>query len=159
MANSNSPAPKTLNITAISASKGASTIECWQLSAPFATSSTAGVSGASFAQLGKTGNTSYAIIPKRFNGGLHNAPAVQYVAFISGLAHVTLPNSTESATIKGGRDGLILAADTADVSRDGHSTIYPSNQETHALQIPTEGGVVPPHTVLYQGPCRGGDNA
>ena len=52
-----SSVPKTLNITAISATNGASTIECWQLAAPFVTSSTAGVSGAAFAQLGKAGNT------------------------------------------------------------------------------------------------------
>ena len=68
---------QTLNVTAISAANGASTIECWQLAAPFITSSTAGVSGAAFAQLGKAGNTSYAIIPAKFQGGLHNAPVVQ----------------------------------------------------------------------------------
>ena len=69
--------PSSLNITAISAKNGASNIECWQLSSSFAKSSQAGVSGAAFAQLGKTGNTSYAIIPARFDGGLHNAPVVQ----------------------------------------------------------------------------------
>lgn len=69
--------PSSLNITAISAKNGASNIECWQLSSPFVTSSEAGVSGAALVQLGQTGNTSYAIIPAHFDGGLHHAPAVQ----------------------------------------------------------------------------------
>lgn len=69
--------PSSLNITAISAKNGASNIECWQLSSPFVKSSQAGVSGAALTQLGQTGNTSYAIIPAQFDGGLHHAPAVQ----------------------------------------------------------------------------------
>lgn len=62
-------APKTLIITAISAKNGASTIECWKLAAPFVVSSQAGVTGAAFAQLGSTGNTSYAVIPAKYDGG------------------------------------------------------------------------------------------
>ncbi|KAL8699040.1 MAG: hypothetical protein Q9224_001589, partial [Gallowayella concinna] len=68
--------PSTLNVTAISAKNGASTIECWQLASPFKSSAQPGVSGASFAQLGKAGAVSYALIPAKFDGGLHNAPAV-----------------------------------------------------------------------------------
>lgn len=67
--------PSSLNITAISAKNGVS--ECWQLSSPLLKSDQAGVSGAAFVQLGQTGNTSYAIIPARFDGGLHHAPTVQ----------------------------------------------------------------------------------
>ena len=70
------PAPSHLNVTTIS---GKSTLECWQLSAPFVQSSQAGTSGASISQLGETGATSYTMLPPDFNGGLHNAPAVQYV--------------------------------------------------------------------------------
>ena len=69
--------PSRLNLTAISAKNGASTLECWQLTSPLTTSTQAGTSGAAFTQLGPTGNTSYAIIPAKFNGGLHNAPVVQ----------------------------------------------------------------------------------
>ena len=70
--------PKTLNITAISANAAKqSTLECWQLAAPFLSSTTAGTSGAVFAQLGEGGATSYGILPPQFDGGLHNAPAVQ----------------------------------------------------------------------------------
>lgn len=72
------PAPKLLNITTIAANvRNESVLECWQLTAPFVESMTAGVSGAAVAQLGETAATSYGVIPARFDGGLHNAPAVQ----------------------------------------------------------------------------------
>lgn len=69
--------PNHLNITAISAKDGVSTIECWQLASPFKTSAEAGASGASFAQLGRAENASYGVIPPHFDGGLHNAPRLQ----------------------------------------------------------------------------------
>lgn len=177
--------PKTLNITAIAANaQKESVIECWQLTAPFITSAAAGISGASFAQLGETGATSYGLIPAEFNGGLHNAPVVQWVAscilhsllgllfyfqsmrmdpaniyfrwvaFMAGEAIVSLPNSTQKATIRGGRYGLILAADTANASKYGHITKYPSKKETVAIQIPTANNEIPSHSVLYEGACR-----
>ncbi|KAL8726451.1 MAG: hypothetical protein Q9181_006048 [Wetmoreana brouardii] len=146
-------APKHPTITAISAKDGASTIECWELSVPFVVSSQAGVTGAAFAQLGETGNLSYAIIPPKYDGGLHNAPQVQYVAFTSGEAVISVPGSDQKAYIKGGRDGLIFVADTANVSVKGHLTQYPSDKETTALQIPTANGTIPPHIVLHRGPC------
>ena len=74
--------------------------------------------------------------------------------FIAGLAHVTLPDSEDDVWIRGGEDGLIIAADTAAVSRSGHITNYPSNRETIALQIPTEGRLLPRHRVLHEGACR-----
>jgi hypothetical protein len=139
----------------------------------FTTSSQAGTTGASILQLGNVANMSYSVIPPGFNAGLHNAPTPQYVssrtsthlpilthlhserwvAFLSGLAHITLPNSTVDAYVLGGKNGFIFAADTAAVSAIGHSTNYPSNFETVALQIPT-GGTIPQHNVLYSGPCK-----
>ena len=71
--------PSRLNVTTIAAVNGRSTLECWQISAPFVQSSQAGTSGAAIAQLGETGATSYTLLPPKFNGGLHNAPVVQYV--------------------------------------------------------------------------------
>ena len=72
--------PKTLNITTIAANaQKESVIECWQLSAPFIASAAAGTSGGLFAQLGETGATSYGLIPAEFDGGLHNAPVIQWV--------------------------------------------------------------------------------
>lgn len=73
---------------------------------------------------------------------------------MSGEAVISVPNSEQKAHIQGGRDGLIFVADTASVSEKGHLTQYPSDKETTALIIPTANGVVPPHSVLYKGPCR-----
>jgi hypothetical protein len=82
-----------------------------------------------------------------------SAATLRYVAFLSGLAHITLPHSIHEAYILGGKHGLILAADTAAVSAKGHMTNYPSDSETTALQLETRDGKVPPHRVLHAGPC------
>lgn len=58
------------------------------------------------------------------------------------------------ATIYGGKYGLIFADDTADISTFGHDTQYPSADVTISFSIPTEGGVTPAHTVLYDGACE-----
>ena len=73
------PVPSRLNITTIATANRKSTLECWQLTAPFVQSSQAGTAGAVVAQLGETGATSYSLLPPQFDAGLHNAPAVQYV--------------------------------------------------------------------------------
>jgi hypothetical protein len=65
-----------LNLTTISASNGASTLECWQLPG-FKTSAQAGTSGALNLFLGELSNATYTVIPSRFNGGIHNAPSAQ----------------------------------------------------------------------------------
>ncbi|THH14230.1 hypothetical protein EW146_g6083 [Bondarzewia mesenterica] len=146
--------PSTLNVTALTASGGVSILECWALDPGFTSSSQAGTTGASILQLGTLANASYSVLPARFNAGRHNAPNVQYVVFLSGLAHITLPNSTDEAWVQGGRDGLIIATDTVDVSDVGHKTEYPSGDETLALQIPTAHGQVPGHVVVHSGPCE-----
>jgi len=146
--------PPFLNVTALSAQGGVSVLECWQILPGFTTSSQSGTAGASSLQLGGLANASYSVLPPGFDAGFHNAPTQQWVVFLSGLAHVTLANSTVEAFIEGGENGLIFAADTADVSAKGHATNYPSKEETRALQIPT-GGTIPQHNVLYSGPCCG----
>ena len=73
---------------------------------------------------------------------------------MAGEAVVSLPNSTQTATIHGGRYGLILAADTANASKFGHITKYPSMKETVAIQIPTANNEIPSHAVLHEGACR-----
>ena len=78
----------------------------------------------------------------------------RWVAFLSGYAHITLPNGTEEAHIRGGKHGLILAVDTAAVSKHGHITNYPSDEETVTLQIPTNNGTIPAHKKLYSGACK-----
>ena len=64
-----------------------------------------------------------------------------------------MPTSTQTATVPGGRNGLILAVDTKNVSTIGHVTNYPSRKETVVMQIPTADNAVPAHTVLHDGPC------
>ena len=76
------------------------------------------------------------------------------MSFLAGKAVVSLPNSTQTALIYGGRHGLIIAADTANASTFGHVTTYPSHKETVAIQIPTANNEIPPHRVLYGGPCK-----
>ncbi|KAI2632618.1 hypothetical protein GGS26DRAFT_591058 [Hypomontagnella submonticulosa] len=143
-----------LNVTAIGARDGLSTLECWQTDKPFNTSSQPGTAGTAIATLSNVSNLSYTIIPSDFDGGVHNAPYAQWVVFTSGLAYITLPGGDgTSAIVSGGQFGLIFAADTADVSRKGHRTQYPGITETIALQIPTQDGKVPEHSVLHMGPC------
>lgn len=79
---------------------------------------------------------------------------LRYVAFLSGEAHITIPGSKHEAWIYGGAQGLIIAADTAEVSKIGHVTDYPGNTETTALQIPIANGKLPPHRRLHSGPCK-----
>ena len=85
----------------------------------------------------------------------------RFVFFLSGLAHVTIPNVTtpeSSAWIYGGKTGLVLALDTHDVSRYGHITTYPSASDTVAIQIPlsVQGyhGLLKRRKVLYEGGCK-----
>ncbi|KZV95648.1 hypothetical protein EXIGLDRAFT_671918 [Exidia glandulosa HHB12029] len=147
---------QTLNMTSITGRHGKSVFECWAFG-PFATSGQQGTVGALSLQLGNLANASFSILPPRFDAGQHNAPNVQYVQFLSGVAHVTLPSSNETVFVIGGSKGLIFAADTIAVSGTGHLTAYPSDEPTRVLQIPTLNGVVPKHTVLHSGPCTGSE--
>ncbi|KAE9967854.1 hypothetical protein EG328_007946 [Venturia inaequalis] len=145
-----------LNVTAIASRDGVSAIECWQIPG-FKASADKGTVGSLSLFLGDTANATYTVLPPRFDGGVHNAPVNQFVLFMSGLAHVTLPNTTISPTtsawVQGGKYGLIIAADTSGVSKYGHATAYPSDADTVALQVPFKDGIIPDHTVLYDGPC------
>lgn len=176
--------PRQLIATAIVTTKqNVSGLECWEFSSPFTTSTAAGTSGASSLNLANVSNIVYTVLPPRFNGGVHNAPAAQVrlprrsflwnwstssftfnescikcadmtsqlVVFTSGLAHITLPSSSDEAWVLGGANGLIVAVDTTGT---GHVTVYPSDEYTIGLQIPFEGGEVPDHTVLWSGPCN-----
>lgn len=73
--------------------------------------------------------------------------------FVSGLAHVTLPDdATQELWVVGGPGGLLFAADT---TGSGHITRYPSDQETVGIVAPFEGGRVPSHEVVNEGACEG----
>ncbi|CAJ2508770.1 Uu.00g137960.m01.CDS01 [Anthostomella pinea] len=147
-----------LNVTALGAADGASTIECWQVKSPFAVATDAGTPGSAIAQLGNIANMSYLAIPPNFDGGLHRALAKQWVYMTSGLAYTTVPgNNSAGAYMTGGEFGLIFAADTADVSTEGHRTQYHSNTQTIGIQLPTLNGETPAHDVLHSGPCVTGE--
>ncbi|KAL8995090.1 MAG: hypothetical protein Q9188_006892, partial [Gyalolechia gomerana] len=105
--------PKPLNVTTITANaQRESVLQCWSV-ANLSVSSEPGVQGALVANLLPASSAVNLFdIPARFDGGLHNAPVVQYVFFASGTAVISLPNSTTAATFRGGADGLILATDT-----------------------------------------------
>ncbi|EME46876.1 hypothetical protein DOTSEDRAFT_110508, partial [Dothistroma septosporum NZE10] len=141
-----------LNITAIDAANSSSILQCWQLT-PFTVSSTPGTVGALSAFFGEASNISYTVIPPRTNAGLHVAPAAQFVIFLSGLIHLTLPNSTQEAWVAGGKYGVIFAADTKDRSTFGHITNYPANEDTVVVQVPLAPGMELNHTVLHEGGC------
>lgn len=72
-------APLKLNVTAIGAQDGHSTLECWQLDSPFDVSDQPGTAGSAATSLGSAANISYSVLPASFDGGLHNAPYNQYV--------------------------------------------------------------------------------
>ncbi|KAL9599317.1 MAG: hypothetical protein Q9219_003944 [cf. Caloplaca sp. 3 TL-2023] len=145
--------PQPLNVTTITANaQKKSVLECWSVS-PLQISATPGIQGALLGRLAAPSALNYFVIPAGFQGGLHNAPVVQWVYFTGGKAVVSLPDSPETATIIGGAEGLILAADTANVSTVGHFTDYPSKDLTVGLTIPVAGNEVPEHTVLHMGPC------
>ncbi|KAK7698061.1 hypothetical protein SLS64_012939 [Diaporthe eres] len=146
------------NITALGAANNASTLECWQMDTPFAISTQQGTAGSAQLQLGNTSTISYSVLPAQFDAGVHNAPANQWVIFLSGLAYISLPeDETTSVYVSGGQFGLIFAADTSDVSATGHATSYPGTTETIAIQIPTEDGEIPDHSILHPGPCTAND--
>ncbi|KAI3136424.1 hypothetical protein CBS147325_7414 [Penicillium roqueforti] len=147
---------QSLNVTVLGARHHRSTLECWALVPGFQTSAQPGQVGTAALNLGDVGgNASFAVLPAGFDGGRHNAPALQWVVYLSGLAHITLPNSTTGAWIEGGKNGVILALDTANVSALGHFTTYPSRERTTAMLIPLGEEGVPRHRVLHAGPCRG----
>ncbi|KAF1937812.1 hypothetical protein EJ02DRAFT_411566 [Clathrospora elynae] len=129
------------------------TIQCWRLTTPFRTSTTPGTSGTQAVTIANITNLAYTILPPRYDGGLHTAPAPQIVHYLSGLAHITLPQDpTLSLYLVGGKGGLLFAADTTGL---GHITRYPSDQATVALLAPFEGGEVPGYEVIREGPCEG----
>ncbi|KAI1866718.1 uncharacterized protein JN550_007571 [Neoarthrinium moseri] len=149
-----------LNVTAIGARDGRSTLECWQLETPFSQSTQPGTAGTAALLLSEATNITYTAIPSNFDGGFHNAPFYQWVVFIAGLAHITLSEDNSTAVdIAGGEFGLIFAADIAAVSEHGHRTQYPGITETIALQIPTKDGKIPNRDVIHAGPCRVGEVA
>ncbi|KAJ4346096.1 hypothetical protein N0V95_005712 [Ascochyta clinopodiicola] len=149
-----------LNITAISAANNAARLECWQLAAP----PVLGRGAVNFA-LGDFDDAFVGIIPPNTTAGtLNNAAQVQYSLFLSGLAHISTPNSglpahLNDVWISGGRHGMLIAADLKEVAAKGHITEFPSQDRTIIAQFPVVGNKAPKHRVLHVGPCTWADLA
>ena len=78
----------------------------------------------------------------------------RYNAILSGILRITIPNSPQQATVYGGKYGLIIAVDTADVSKIGHVSSTLGTEELTALMIPTESGRIPSHKIIHSGACE-----
>lgn len=77
-------AAESFNVTALSARNSLSTLECWALEPSFKVSTESGTAGSKSLNLGPIGgtaNSTYGVIPAKFNGGRHNAPTAQYVVY------------------------------------------------------------------------------
>ena len=51
-----------------------------------------------------------------------------------------------------GKNGLVFANDTANLSSAGHGTFF--TEETVLMQVPVADGFVPLYEVLYEGACK-----
>ena len=73
------------------------------------------------------------------------------MVLLAGSAKVSVPEREQEAVLSAGKNSVLIAVDTADVSEVGHVTEF--LEETVLLQIPFAEGVVPQHEVLYQEVC------
>ncbi|CAI6044706.1 unnamed protein product [Clonostachys chloroleuca] len=109
----------------------------------------------------------YSVAPPNYDGGLHVAPHNQlgletpdantmtrWLVKIAGHGVVTVPSDpSQVAYIGDPESSFLFAMDTAEISDEGHRSVYPGNTQTIVMQIPTVDNLVPDHTVLHSGPC------
>lgn len=77
----------------------------------------------------------------------------RWVLLLKGFGHITVPGDSKGAYLSPGEYGMMFAADTADVSSDGHTSRYLGATESIYLEIPTRDGNVLEHNILRMGPC------
>ncbi|KAI0118571.1 hypothetical protein F4776DRAFT_260169 [Hypoxylon sp. NC0597] len=146
------------NITAVSAQNGRSVLQCWQIDKPFSYSHALLDNGIAILDFGDVSKMSYTFVPPQYKQEPHNAPFNQWLIMLKGLGYITIPDDdTASAYITPGQ--VLFAADTADVSSKGHLSQFPGVTENIFVQIPTKDNQIPPHTVLYSGPCKPAESA
>ncbi len=73
---------------------------------------------------------------------------------LSGTLRITIPGSSQEVTVVSGKRSLLIAADTADVSRTGHVSSLVGEEEGTSLMIPTANNEIPPHRVIHAGACQ-----
>jgi hypothetical protein len=66
-----------LNVTAVSADRGNSRFECWQIETPFSQSIQNGLVGTATTILGDVTNMTYNVVGSNYDGEFHNAPCNQ----------------------------------------------------------------------------------
>ncbi|KAI6365096.1 hypothetical protein MCOR25_005489 [Pyricularia grisea] len=136
-----------LNVTAIGAQNGASTIECWEVDSP--------IDAEGNLSLGNVQNITWSVVPPGKSEGPHNAPYNLWLFLLKGMFHFTLPgNDSTDAYLTAGEFGLLFAADTADVSVTGHASASLGNTETVFARMATEGGGLPNHRRVHMGACN-----
>ncbi|KAF2673270.1 hypothetical protein BT63DRAFT_397038 [Microthyrium microscopicum] len=144
-----SGAEQGLNITAISAANGESTLECWNLFSP-----PGDFAGAANYPIGNFEGAFIGVLPPQtYIGQAWARTYHRYSLVLSGLVHITLPNSKHEAWLQGGQYGLLIAADLKNTSKSGHITDFPAKDQTVIAQFPILGDL-PEHAVLYKGPCK-----
>ncbi|ROW04912.1 hypothetical protein VPNG_07046 [Cytospora leucostoma] len=147
--------PHNLNVTVIGANNGKSRFECWELDAPFMSSTQSGVVGTETTTLGDVANITYNVIPANFDSGLHNAPYSQWAIVLQGKAVLTLPDNTSTKVVLV-PGSLVFFSDTTEVSDKGHGCYYPGATRSVFLQIPAKDGKAPGHHVVSaDAPCPG----
>lgn len=73
---------------------------------------------------------------------------------LKGFGYISVPQDDfPEVYISPGEYGILFAADTADVSYDGHTSSYLGPTESVYLQIPTRDGKIPEHRTVHMGPC------
>ena len=74
------------------------------------------------------------------------------MVLLLGSARLTIPERGQETIISTGKNSVLIAVDTPDVSGLGHISEF--LEETILLQVPFAGGALPNHTVLYQEACN-----
>jgi len=139
-----------VRVNALIGKDDASAVQCWQVEPPFGISQQAGTVGAKIQQLGNMQHATVVFFNETgpTAAGLHPAPAPQWVITLAGSGVVTLPTTGQKVSLPLG--SIIIANDTAEVSKIGHNTDWAAG--SIAVQLPFENGVVN-HTVINDGIC------
>lgn len=77
-----------------------SALQCWEFTDPLKVSNGAGTAGAETFTFLDLANMTYTHLPPRFDGGIHNAPAPQYVLSIDQKESLLMPRQTRADSLR-----------------------------------------------------------
>ncbi|KAI6618772.1 hypothetical protein MCOR14_010547 [Pyricularia oryzae] len=136
-----------LNVTAIGALNGASTIKCWKMDSP--------IDAKGNLNLGNVQNITWSVVPPGKSERPHNALYNLWLFLLKGIFYFTFPgNDSTDAYLTAGEFGLLFAANTADVNVTGHFSALLGNTETVFARMATEGGGLPNYRTVHMGACN-----